>query len=78
MTILAPDAPITEPFDLFMRFLGEKSITAIAAATNGKTAASMHRIQRNARNWSPLTSGELLCWLGLLFYMVSYIECPQT
>ena len=34
----------------------------------------MYPYQEFARPWTPLTRGELLCWLGLLFYMANHIE----
>ena len=62
-----------DPFSLFMRFLGEESLLAIMDATNAKAARSMHPSLKFARSWTPLTRGELLCWLGLLFYMANHI-----
>ena len=62
----------TDPFSLFIRFLSEASLTAIVRATNAHATAEMGPRQRRAREWSPLTRGELLCWLGLLFYMANH------
>ena len=63
-----------DPFSLFVRFLGEASLIAIVDATNAKAAAAMHPHQEFARPWTPLSRGELLYWLGLLFYMANHIE----
>lgn len=51
-----------------MRFIGEEPPAAIVMATNAKAAASM------LENRTSLTSEELLCWLGLLFYMANDID----
>ena len=63
-----------DPFSLFLRLLGESSLLAIVEAANAKAQASMHPHQEFARPWVPLTRGELLCWLGLLFYIANHIE----
>ena len=61
-----------DPFTLFIKFLGEASINAIVAATNARAANSMGPHQQYARTWTPMTSGELLCWLGILLYTANY------
>ena len=63
-----------DPFSLFIRFLGESSLLAIVDATNAKAASFVGPRQEFARTWTPLTRGELLCWLGLLFYMANHIQ----
>jgi hypothetical protein len=59
------------PFDIFVKLLGWESVVAIVAATNAYAAADVAPRQHYARTWHPLTTGEFLCWLGLLFYMAS-------
>ena len=71
MTVLASER---DSFGLFMRLLGWESLLAIVAATNARAAASMQIAKNRVRPWSTLTPGELLLWLGLLFYMTSHIE----
>ena len=61
-----------DPFSLFIRFLGETSITAIVGATNAYAARKSNLLQEHVREWHPLTRGEFLCWLGLLFYMSNH------
>jgi hypothetical protein len=61
--------PEKDPFSLFIKFLGEESITAIVVATNTYAAYLSRPRQQFAREWVLLTRGELLTWLGLLFYM---------
>ena len=60
------------PFSLFIKFLGEVSITTIMDATNTRATHSMGPHLKRMREWSPLTRGELFCWLGLLFYIANY------
>ena len=55
-----------------MKLLGWESVVAIVAATNAYAAADVAPRQQYARTWHPLTTGEFLCWLGLLFYMALY------
>ena len=62
------------PFTLFIKFLGEASITAIVAATNAHTANCPGPPQYFTRAWWPINRGELLCWFRLLFYIVNYTE----
>jgi hypothetical protein len=64
--------PERDPFSLFIKFLGEASLTAIVCATNARATAEIGPLQKHARRWHPLTYGELLCWLGLLFYMANH------
>ena len=64
--------PERDPFSLFIRFLGEASIAAIVTATNAYAAYLSRPPQQYARPWEPLTRGEFLCWLGLLFYMCNH------
>jgi hypothetical protein len=72
MAVLATERT---PFDLFMRFLGWNSVAAIILATNARANAFLIQpAQRHSRKWSPLTEGELLLWLGLLFYMINPIQ----
>ena len=61
-----------DPFSLFIKFLGETSLQAIVAATNARAATQMGPHPKYVRPWSPLCRGELLCWLGLLLYIVNY------
>src|ERR1700761_703282 len=61
-----------EPITLFLKFLGQESIAAIVTATNARALYSPGPHQQYARTWSPLTAGELLCWLGILLYIVNY------
>lgn len=63
--------PERDPFALFLRFLGEASLLALVDATNARAASLMGPAQQNTRSWSPVSRGELLCWLGLLFYMTN-------
>ena len=63
-----------DPFSLFIKFLGEESLMAIVVATNAKAASQMGPLPRNPRYWTPLSREELLCWLGLLFYMALHAE----
>ena len=61
-----------EPITLFLKFLGYESLAAIVAATNARATRSPGPHQQYARTWSPLSTGELLCWLGILLYIVNY------
>ena len=63
-----------DPFSLFMKFLGEASLIAIVTATNARADGQMGPLPQYPRSWSPLTKEELLCWLGLLFYMALHSE----
>ena len=60
-----------EPIDLWLKLFGPESLLAIVAATNLYARSQMGPIPKNARKWHDLNSGELLCWLALLFYMGS-------
>ena len=67
----------TEPIDLFLRFLGTESLTAIVEATNARAEAEQQRLKKNVfhpRYWRPTTRGEVLQWLGILFHMGRHIE----
>ena len=64
--------PERDPFSLFIKFLGEASLIAIVCAINTRATAEYDPLQKHARKWHPMTSAELLCWLGLLFYMANY------
>ncbi len=66
--------PESDPYTLFIRFLGEASICAIVDATNAYATRAFGPLQKNARQWQPLTRGEFLCWLGLLIYMANHIQ----
>src|SRR5206468_4914142 len=63
-----------EPIELFLKLLGEESILAIVTATNTYAESQMGPVRQYARTWHPLSSGELLCWLALLFYMAICTE----
>ena len=66
-----------EPIDLFLRFLGAESLRAIVEATNARAEAEYQQIKENIsrpRKWRPITQGEVLQWLGILFHMGRHIE----
>jgi hypothetical protein len=63
-----------DPFSLFIKFLGDISLLAIVDATNARAASVMPFVSDFARSWSPITKGELLCWIGLLLYMANHTE----
>ena len=58
-----------EPIALFLFFLSEESLSAIVAATNMYANSQITVSHRWADRWSDITVGELLCWIGILFYM---------
>jgi hypothetical protein len=58
-----------EPIALFLFFLGEESLSAIVAATNMYANSQITVSHRWADRWSDINIGELLCWIGILFYM---------
>ncbi len=59
-------------FDIFMKLFSWESLVAVVVATNAYAAADVAPRQQYARTWHPLSTGELLCWLGLLFCMGAY------
>ena len=73
--------PERDPVALFLRFLGAESLTAIVNATNTYAEREYAKLKENVyrpRPWRPLSRGEFLQWLGILFYMGRHIEkCRQ-
>ena len=66
-----------EPINLFLRFLGAESLTAIVEATNRRAKTAYQQLKENVsqpRFWRPTTRGEFLQWLGILFHMGRHIE----
>ena len=66
-----------EPIDLFMRLLGWTSLSTLVEQTNERAAREMVHAKREAsspRSWWPVLRGEMLQWLGILFYIGRHIE----
>ena len=70
-----------EPIDLFLRLFGWISLSTLVEQTNKRAAREMANAKCEAsspRPWWPILRGEMLRWIGILFYMGRHKEECRT
>ena len=66
-----------EPINIFLRLFGWISLSILVEQTNERAAREMADAKKDAsspRPWWLVLRGEMLRWLGILFYMGRHIE----
>jgi hypothetical protein len=79
LTPYEANQPPQSPIDTFLSLLGEPALKLIVDNTN--SYARHYRLgplQQGVRLWHNTTRNELLCWIGLLFYMGRHIERERS